>query len=302
MKAVLDTKPTSIYNDDISQYYHFPKRYLGIIEKCVGEWVVLRQPRADGGNLAYFATAKISHLTTDADSDRMTYAHLSDYLEFETPVPWTEEGRYAEASLRSIPRTQVGVYLRGRSVRKLLEEDFSAIVGRGLASSIDLTIVKESRMEASSVQEVVTDPHAERPWKIERALTKRIVRDRHFRTVVCEAYKNCCAVTQLSVVDLENNSEVEAAHVWPVANGGPDIVQNGIALSRTLHWMFDRHVFSLTDDLRIILSASLRSESLEKLALTEGRKIHLPENPMYHPNIDYVRKHRALFLQKNLRT
>jgi putative restriction endonuclease len=33
-----------------------------------------------------------------------------------------------------------------------------------------------------------------------------------------------------------------------VAEGGPDVVQNGIALSATAHWLFDRHLIALTDD------------------------------------------------------
>ena len=31
-------------------------------------------------------------------------------------------------------------------------------------------------------------------------------------------------------------------------------MQNGIALSGTIHWLFDRHLISLTDDYRILLS------------------------------------------------
>lgn len=302
MKAVLDTKPTSIYNDKISQYYHFPKRYLGILKKCVGDWVVLRRPRADGGNLAYFATARVTHLTTDPDSHLMTYAHLSDYLEFETPTPWTENGRYAEEALRSIPRVQVGVYLRGRSVRELQERDFSAIVGRGLSSSIDLNGIHEISQKKEEVWDSDQALHGERTWKVEHALTKRIVRDRHFRKIVCDAYQNHCAVTRLHVLDLGGNPEVQAAHVWAVADGGPDIVQNGIALSGTIHWLFDRYLLSLTDDFRVILSPSLLPETRERLELVEGQKILLPNNLRHHPHVAYVQKHRETFGKKNSTT
>ena len=36
------------------------------------------------------------------------------------------------------------------------------------------------------------------------------------------------------------NDEDEAAHIRPVEHNGPDIISNGIALSGTAHWMFDR--------------------------------------------------------------
>jgi hypothetical protein len=29
MKAVFDTKPTSVYDDEVTRHYQFPRRYLG---------------------------------------------------------------------------------------------------------------------------------------------------------------------------------------------------------------------------------------------------------------------------------
>jgi len=53
MHAVLDTKAGSIYNDEISSLYHFPNRYKKIVDECVGDWVIFREPRDDGGRMAY---------------------------------------------------------------------------------------------------------------------------------------------------------------------------------------------------------------------------------------------------------
>lgn len=39
--------------------------------------------------------------------------------------------------------------------------------------------------------------------------------------------------------------EVEAAHVVPVSEGGTDDLRNGIALTQTLHWAFDRGLFGI---------------------------------------------------------
>lgn len=39
---------------------------------------------------------------------------MGDYLPFDQPVPFSSDGKYAEASLRAIgDPTRVGVYLRG---------------------------------------------------------------------------------------------------------------------------------------------------------------------------------------------
>ncbi|MDQ4678840.1 hypothetical protein RCF13_03815, partial [Stenotrophomonas maltophilia group sp. RNC7] len=68
MKAVFDTKPTSIYDDDQTEDYQFPRRYLNTVRQCENDWVVLRRPRADGGNLAYFAVARIAEVEQDINN------------------------------------------------------------------------------------------------------------------------------------------------------------------------------------------------------------------------------------------
>src|SRR3546814_8640178 len=82
----------------------------------------------------------------------------------------------------------------------------------------------------------------------------RLVRDRLFRRRVVEAYDARCSVTGLKLINGGGRAEVEAAHIRPVDRGGPDIVTNGIALSGTVHWMFDRGLIGLNDDLEILVS------------------------------------------------
>src|SRR4029079_14273002 len=79
----------------------------------------------------------------------------------------------------------------------------------------------------------------EQERRIVQILMNRKVRDANFRRHVCEAYENTCAVTRLRMVNGGGKSEAQAAHIWPVAEGGPDVVQNGLALSSTAHWLFD---------------------------------------------------------------
>ena len=88
MKAVFDTKPTSVYDDDITRHYQFPKKksYVQIAQSSVGDRIVFRRPRADGGNLAYFACTVVSRLEPDPDNPQMIFAHLSDFMQFDRPV------------------------------------------------------------------------------------------------------------------------------------------------------------------------------------------------------------------------
>ena len=70
-----------------------------------------------------------------------------------------------------------------------------------------------------------------------------------------EAYEGRCAVTRLRIINGGGRAEVQAAHVWAVQHGGPDTVRNGIALSSTVHWLFDRHLISLDQDYRLLVAA-----------------------------------------------
>lgn len=123
----------------------------------------------------------------------------------------------------------------------------------------------------------------------------RKVRDAAFRGHVLDAYDSRCAVTGLRMVNGGGKAEAQAAHIWGVGEGGPDIVQNGIALSATAHWLFDRHLISLDDDYRLLVSHNKVPSELIRLFPPPGEQVHLPSNPHLHPNRDYVARHRARF-------
>ena len=88
-------------------------------------------------------------------------------------------------------------------------------------------------------------------------LTSRVIRDRVFRKIVLRAYDERCAITGLRLINGGGRAEVAAAHIRPVEKSGPDIVNNGLALSGTAHWMFDRGLLSLSDDLQILVSRQI---------------------------------------------
>lgn len=298
MKAVFDTKPSSGYDDDLTRHYQFPRRYLALAKAAEGDWVVLRRPRADGGNLAYFAVARVSALETDPRSPTLTFARLVDYLDFDRPVPWRTADRYAEQALRDLPVKEVGVFLRGRSVRPLTDADFAEIVAAGLGETLAPANARRLGLDPRSIEEIQAGlfaPPVERERRVAQLLTNREVRDANFRRSVIEAYDDTCAVTGLRIINGGGRSEVQAAHIWPVASGGPDVVQNGIALSGTVHWLFDRHLISLTDDYRLLVSHNKVPAEFRRLFGQAGDRIHLPTSPRHWPHPGYIAKHRELF-------
>jgi putative restriction endonuclease len=77
-----------------------------------------------------------------------------------------------------------------------------------------------------------------------------------------------------------------------VEANGPDIVSNGIALSGTAHWMFDRGLISLADNLEILISRQVNDrESVRTLLNKTGHAIP-PQRPSQRPHPHFLKWHR----------
>lgn len=111
-----------------------------------------------------------------------------------------------------------------------------------------------------------------------------------------EAYNDTCAVTGIKVINGGGKAEAQAAHIWPVADGGPDVVQNGIALCGTAHWLFDRHLISLSDDMGLLVAHNRVPSELQGLLARHAERIILPVKASLRPHLDYVRRHRERFV------
>ncbi|EJC80186.1 hypothetical protein Rleg4DRAFT_1800 [Rhizobium leguminosarum bv. trifolii WSM2297] len=300
MKGIFDTKRDSGYKDDIAFRYHFPKPYRHIAESLVGEWIIYREPQRNGGRRAYVATAKVVAIHDDPEDPSHAYAVMAQYEELDEPVPFVRDGSYWEASLRLIPdRTRVGAYLQGKSIRTIPDADFAAIVRAGLSETLAADNAIRLELDPGHVdgptQELLDLPLVEQERRIEQILMNRKIREASFRRKVCDAYDSRCAITGLRIVNGGGKSEAQAAHIWSVADGGPDVVQNGIALSATVHWLFDRHLISLTDDYRILVSHNKVPSELRTLFAKQMDRIHLPKDSRLWPHPAYVAKHRERF-------
>jgi putative restriction endonuclease len=100
-------------------------------------------------------------------------------------------------------------------------------------------------------------------------------------------------LTGLKLINGGGRAEVEAAHVQPVEYDGPDILTNGIALSGTMHWMFDRGLISLDDDLTIMVSRQVNDQSSVEAMLNRTGKAALPERRSDRPHAQFLAWHRS---------
>jgi putative restriction endonuclease len=98
-------------------------------------------------------------------------------------------------------------------------------------------------------------------------------------------------MTGLQLVNGGGRCEIEAAHIRPVENDGPDSPRNGLALSRTVHWLFDRGFLSLEDNGTILQATKLVPEPVKRMLNPEG-KIRFPNDRNSIPHSVFLRWHR----------
>ena len=121
-------------------------------------------------------------------------------------------------------------------------------------------------------------------------------RDARFRIeVVVIAYKHTCALTGYRMTTLAMESIVDAAHIHQFHNSRNNDPRNGMALSKNAHWQFDRGLWSVNDDYRVLVNREkFREEGMagQRLTNLEGRRISLPDDPRYWPEQDSLEWHR----------
>jgi putative restriction endonuclease len=196
-------------------------------------------------------------------------------------VPFKDGEFYYESILRrSDGGTNKGAF--GRAVRSLPDNEYGLILSA--ASS-----------ELLASNPMISHGFADEPATFERPIVERVIsrpfRDAAFSSAVRAAYNDTCAMTGLKLINGGGRPEVEAAHIRPVADAGPDSVRNGLALSGTIHWMFDRGLLSLDDDLTILMAANRVPDTIKRLINPE-RKLLLPRRLEFRPHRQFLSYHR----------
>ena len=292
MKAVLQTKVSPAYDDVPEQFYHFPRAYLNQIKAAVGDWIVYYEPRrstADnlsrGGRQSYFAVAKIVALREDKAKPDHYYADISDYLGFDRPVPFREGDHFYEAAMKGVDgRTNSGS--AQRAVRNMQDQEFEAILRAGFSTDISSPEPKPNEYNIG-----FAEPQADFSRPLVETTITRPFRDAVFARQIQTAYGQRCAMTGLRIINGGGRAEAQAAHIRPVAEAGTDSVRNGLALSSTFHWMFDRGLIAIDDDFRILKAAKHLPEQADRMLNPSGYLI-VPEDPRFQPHAQFLRYHR----------
>jgi putative restriction endonuclease len=294
--VVFTTKPSPSYDDAPEERYHFPRRYLRRAQEAIGDWIVYYEPRRANstesnrdGRQVYFAMARVARIEPDPLLPDHYYAIIAgaSYLEFPQPVSFRQNGRLLESTARN-PDGSVnpGVFIN--AIRALTRADFDLICRLGLAPAwADVGVGDTLVGEDLAVAETQAEYGGPRLF----GSYSRPLRDAAFGRVVRNAYDRTCAMTGLKLINGGGRCEIEPAHIKPVEDDGPDSPRNGIALSRTVHWLFDRGFLSVADDGEILITRQKVPDGVLRL-LNPERRILLPSSASMRPHRAFLRFHR----------
>ena len=118
-------------------------------------------------------------------------------------------------------------------------------------------------------------------------------RDAAFRGIVLANYGYTCAVTG-QMFHSARHIEADGAHIIGKDVRGTDDPRNGIALSKSAHWAFDRGLFTISDQYEMIINPKISAASIAKFPAIEldRRKILLPSDSCYWPHPDALAWHK----------
>lgn len=128
-----------------------------------------------------------------------------------------------------------------------------------------------------------------------QAIVEQRIKQDFFRRAVLSSYHGRCCISGVS-----DSRLLTASHIVPWREDKTNRLNpsNGLCLSSIHDRAFDNHLFSLTDDWRVVLSTQLRSNKdrfvREVFHSVDGRQIEMPER--FGPSAAFIAKHRAVML------
>ncbi|MDD9709820.1 HNH endonuclease [Seohaeicola sp. SP36] len=117
-------------------------------------------------------------------------------------------------------------------------------------------------------------------------------RDPRFRNIVLTAYYEQCAICKCDIKMNGAPIALEAAHIQMHAAGGPDEVNNGLALCVIHHKLFDLGALTVDRNMNVRVSERVVGEWGRKLNDEfHGRPIALPRSETMAPSPQYIHWH-----------
>lgn len=164
--------------------------------------------------------------------------------------------------------------------------DSNEPVGAALFSAVQERITSRHGYGTGTEQDLLTAKETT-PYGAEY-LTHARLGQGAFRVLVTEAYSKRCGITGERTLPV-----LEAGHIKPYSNLGPNTANNGLLLRSDIHKLFDLGYLTLTNDFHVEVSKRIKEEyenGREYYAL-HGNKLRVPSNVADYPSRQYIEWH-----------
>lgn len=222
------------------------------------------------------------------------------------PAPGKKEGLTAARSISSVTQLRelaLGARL-DEELASLLQNDNNretlraALITANFSEAVRPALLEQGVVNAEAYAyslELLEKAHGKAGEAI--PTYEKPVRDQGFRRAIVSAYARRCALCGISIQSPKGYTVVEAAHIIPWSESKNDDVNNGMALCRLCHWVFDEGMMGVRDDYTVITSPLLaREPNMPGFLLTvSNRPIIGPKDQTLWPAQSSLAWHRKRF-------
>ncbi|MEO0505083.1 MAG: HNH endonuclease [Bacteroidota bacterium] len=164
-------------------------------------------------------------------------------------------------------------------------------IGQKLWDQVEQVLTQNRLFEREEDKKSLLVLEESEPEYSRKYLTKVRLGQGAFRVKLTDAYHRRCAISGEKTLPV-----LEAAHIKPYAESGPNFIANGVLMRADLHKLFDSGYITITKNLKIEVSKKIREEfenGRDYYKLQGKSMFHLPDRIDDYPNPIYLDWHNT---------
>lgn len=168
----------------------------------------------------------------------------------------------------------------------------SGLVVQGVppATDIELDTAEKEQVERETRPFEMFDKEAVK----HETKTRKVARSRAFVKLVGDYYAGKCCLCGQGLMLSAGKWETEAAHIVPRGKEGADDARNGLALCRSHHWAFDRGMWGIMPDGKVMIRSDIEGHPQNaSLVAFKAKELTKPSDSDKAPHADALAWHLA---------
>lgn len=186
-----------------------------------------------------------------------------DYLSFRNAIH-----KYRKTNFRSEPDPTIGCiiltmpFFFDKKDWIPVPEDWKPNIVQGKTYDTETELGQQLYSQVQSIiqgqsiagSELITEDSEAKRYGFAQIVFPRIGQGA-FKVLVTEAYHRRCAITGEKTLPV-----LEAAHIMPYSQNGPNVTSNGLLLRKDMHTLFDRGYLTINENLQVEVSKPIKED------------------------------------------